>query len=288
MKVMGEVWELELPHNLQSVLLALADHADHRGENARPSVELLAWKTGYGGRQVKRILRMLEAQKLIEPMRRGGGRALSTCYRLLLQNGVRKSPFRTDADEQPVVAANGETVSSAQETVTSEGVNSDIAVTPEPLNHPEPSSSDSSLRSESGVSRRPKLSTSRGLGSVSSELRRMAGRRDEADPVHESRTRLFTLLQEKAWLASMPPPWSERSTEADVLGQLLKHNSEDVVALAIEGARRIVDETVPFSVKLLVDTKMFRWAHDVAVRRGMVSEEVRNVFCQVLGRLAAA
>ena len=64
-KLMGQVWDLDLPHHEQSVLLALADHADHMGRNAHPGVELLAWKTGYSERQVQRILHALEAHRII-------------------------------------------------------------------------------------------------------------------------------------------------------------------------------------------------------------------------------
>ncbi len=55
-KVMGAVWELDLPHSKQSVLLALADHADHEGQNVFAGVGLISWKTGYSERQVQRIM----------------------------------------------------------------------------------------------------------------------------------------------------------------------------------------------------------------------------------------
>lgn len=64
-KIMGRVWDLDLARPQQTVLLALADHADHEGGNVFPSVALVAWKTGYSYRQVQRILRTLEDDELI-------------------------------------------------------------------------------------------------------------------------------------------------------------------------------------------------------------------------------
>ena len=55
-KQTGLVWELALPHNEAWVLMAMADHADHEGNNVYPGVPLLAWKTGYTTRQIRRIL----------------------------------------------------------------------------------------------------------------------------------------------------------------------------------------------------------------------------------------
>ena len=62
---MGRVWELELPHEEKWVLMALADHADHNGENVRPGVGLIAWKTDYSTRQVQRILARLRQRDIL-------------------------------------------------------------------------------------------------------------------------------------------------------------------------------------------------------------------------------
>src|SRR5262245_17091093 len=97
-KVMGQVWDLALPHNKLLVLLAMADHADHEGRNVRPSVELVAWKTGYEERQVRRIIRSLEQDGLLIVVKTGGGRKRPTEYRINLASGVKKSPFRTNGD----------------------------------------------------------------------------------------------------------------------------------------------------------------------------------------------
>ena len=55
-KLMGQVWDLDLPHNQAWVLMALADHADHEGNNVYPGLGLLRYKTGYSERQIRRVL----------------------------------------------------------------------------------------------------------------------------------------------------------------------------------------------------------------------------------------
>lgn len=70
---MGRVWEMDLPPNKLLVMLALADHADHDGENIYPSQTTVAEKTGYSARSVRRILRELrDEHHLIEPMEKPG------------------------------------------------------------------------------------------------------------------------------------------------------------------------------------------------------------------------
>jgi hypothetical protein len=65
-KIMGLVWDTPMEPSQKFVLLALADHADHEGNNAYPSLGLLARKTGYAERHVRRTLRLLEESKYIE------------------------------------------------------------------------------------------------------------------------------------------------------------------------------------------------------------------------------
>ena len=96
-KIMSQIWELDLPHNAQSVFLALADHADDDGQNCYPSNAYLAWKTGYSDRQVRRVLRTLESIGIITRVaHEEGGRGLATEYRLNLEKGDKKSPFMAD------------------------------------------------------------------------------------------------------------------------------------------------------------------------------------------------
>src|SRR5690242_4386755 len=67
-KVMAAVWDtptLRRP-SVTLVMLALADFASHDGSRIFPSVETLAGMTRLGSRHVKRLLRRLEAEGLVE------------------------------------------------------------------------------------------------------------------------------------------------------------------------------------------------------------------------------
>src|SRR5687767_7813906 len=64
-KLMGAVFELDLPRPEAWVLMALVDHADHDGFNIFPSVDLVAWKTGYSRRQVQNIMGSLRTRGLL-------------------------------------------------------------------------------------------------------------------------------------------------------------------------------------------------------------------------------
>lgn len=59
-KIMGIVWDLDLPQNEKFVLLAYADHADHDGRNIFPAIATIAKKTGYSERSVQRTTKELE------------------------------------------------------------------------------------------------------------------------------------------------------------------------------------------------------------------------------------
>jgi len=67
-KIMGLVFDADLPRDQKYILLAYADHADHNGENIFPSVPLIAWKTGYSERQVQRITQELITAKILVAM----------------------------------------------------------------------------------------------------------------------------------------------------------------------------------------------------------------------------
>lgn len=89
-KIMGKVWDLELPHNQLLVLLALADHADHEGNNVYPSLGLVAWKTGYSEQQVRRVMRQLEKVGILTVVARKPGK--STHYKISVEAGKQKLP----------------------------------------------------------------------------------------------------------------------------------------------------------------------------------------------------
>ena len=149
-KIMAQVWELELSHNVQSILLALADHADDDGY-CYPSVGRLAWKTGYGVRQVQRTLKYLRDGGLAVPTGSvAGGRHNTTVYKLHPSAGRQKPPFqpRTDCqisadikgdnmtpfdDESEIKGdtQDAERVTSETQRVTPETLKGDIAVSPE-------------------------------------------------------------------------------------------------------------------------------------------------------------
>lgn len=59
-KIMGLVWDLDLPANEKFVLLAYADHANHDGSNIFPAVDSIARKCSYSDREVQRITHSLE------------------------------------------------------------------------------------------------------------------------------------------------------------------------------------------------------------------------------------
>src|SRR5262245_34554935 len=98
-KIMGRVWDLDLPHAEMLVLLAMADHADHNGENIRPAVGLIAWKTGYSERQVHRIMRDLTKSGLIELT--GMELGMPNTYRSVPAAGQPKPEYR-DANRDRV------------------------------------------------------------------------------------------------------------------------------------------------------------------------------------------
>ena len=93
-RVMSEVWELDLEHGCQGVLMAMADHADDDGTNCYPSVPYLAWKTGYSESQVRRIMKQLREAEIIVPVaNEGGGRGNPVEYRIRIEKGSKKTPF---------------------------------------------------------------------------------------------------------------------------------------------------------------------------------------------------
>ncbi len=94
------VWRLELPHNKAWLLMALADHAHDDGTRCYPGVGKLAWKTGYGARQVRRILHDLRGDGIIEAVAFAkGGRGLATEYALYLGRGTMKPLYEADSGD---------------------------------------------------------------------------------------------------------------------------------------------------------------------------------------------
>lgn len=82
-KLMAQVWERKLSKAEQSVLLAMADHAQDDGSRCYPSVDWIAWKTDYSTRQVQRTIKGLCATGALVKVRGyGRGRPVEYCIDL--------------------------------------------------------------------------------------------------------------------------------------------------------------------------------------------------------------
>ena len=128
-KIMGLVWDLDIPQNEKFVLLAYADHADHDGGNMFPAVSTVARKTGYSERSIQRTTRTLvEKGYLVASGKGPKGTNKWKFGRGDILSGVTK-------ETEGVTSETGG-VTNKSEGVTSETGRGDIAVTPEPsLNH---------------------------------------------------------------------------------------------------------------------------------------------------------
>ena len=91
---MGKTWELDLPANKMLVLLAMGDHADHNGDNVYPGMALIAYKTGYSERQVKRIVAQLVKDGIL--VEHKGRSTLGTkMYSIDVDAGTHKPPYES-------------------------------------------------------------------------------------------------------------------------------------------------------------------------------------------------
>lgn len=144
-KASGRVWDLDLPHNKRLVLLAMADHADHEGRNIYPSLDLIAWKTGYSYRQVRRIVEELKQDGILVLVKPARQQHPAT-YALDFKAGTAKPPFDRLARKQTgqnVHPENGQNVHPEKSRVdissppewTSEHTRVDIAMSTKPWNH---------------------------------------------------------------------------------------------------------------------------------------------------------
>lgn len=129
-KTMGQVWDLDIPHNQLIVLLAMTDHADHNGGNMYPSMGLIAHKTGYSERQVKRIIKGLVQIGLLVLEKIGNGTV--NVYRVDFSNATKKKPYKTSDKMSPLADV-------THDTAMSQGVGHldvtpthDIQMSPEP------------------------------------------------------------------------------------------------------------------------------------------------------------
>jgi len=70
--VQNYIWRLELQPSVKYVAIALADHAHDDGQEARPSQDFLANKTGLSVRHVRRCLKELVELGIIRVVRPAG------------------------------------------------------------------------------------------------------------------------------------------------------------------------------------------------------------------------
>lgn len=139
---MGEVWNLSLSHSELLVLLALSDHADHEGENVRPGVSLVAWKTGYSERQVQRVMGKLEGRGILQVTQVRDSDGRPRVYRINLSGAPRKDPHERRSGGRPPHPENPVTSATKPGDICDKP--GDIAMSPE-------SSLESSLESTSFV-----------------------------------------------------------------------------------------------------------------------------------------
>jgi hypothetical protein len=97
LKQMLTVWDYDLKHGEQAVLLAMADHANEDGTGMWPSNALLAYKTGYSERSVKRIKAQLREKGVLVIVRRAS-RHRPTEYRFDWSKARPKPPFGGPVD----------------------------------------------------------------------------------------------------------------------------------------------------------------------------------------------
>ena len=91
-KLMHEVFGKEVDHSEQAVLLAMADHADDEGGSCFPSVDRIAYKTGYKPRNVIRVMGELRQKGVLEVVAHATAQR-STEYRIHLERLPDKQPF---------------------------------------------------------------------------------------------------------------------------------------------------------------------------------------------------
>lgn len=99
-KISGKVWELDIDPMDKLVLLALADHADHEGENVRPGHALLSAKTGLSEKTIGvKIDRFVELGWLEIAENEQGGRGKKRGYAIDLEQAPRR-PYFIERDRE--------------------------------------------------------------------------------------------------------------------------------------------------------------------------------------------
>lgn len=94
--VIGKCYGVQVTHPQQTVLIALADHANDDGAAVYPSIAFIAWKTGYSERQVTRLVGDLQRLGILVLVKKAY-RGRPNEYRIDLANAPLKKKFREDA-----------------------------------------------------------------------------------------------------------------------------------------------------------------------------------------------
>jgi hypothetical protein len=140
-KIMAQVWELDLPQNQKLVLLAFADHADDDGI-CYPSVARIAWKSGYSERQIKAIGKELRAAGLMELVKNAdGGRGKTAVYKIRPEKGAKLSPFSARKGEGGNTVSAPKGCGPAQERVKPGAQKGEVAAASQPSKEPSEESS---------------------------------------------------------------------------------------------------------------------------------------------------
>ena len=146
-KICGLVWELDLPREEKYVLLCLADHADHDGNNVFPSIGLIAWKTDYSERRIQELMRRLQHKRILVRVEEQFGRGHTMKYRIDLQagsfrerriKGARISPIPCLADSTKGEISQGQKGAAPRVKGATDSVKGEIATAPESLESKEP------------------------------------------------------------------------------------------------------------------------------------------------------
>lgn len=103
-KISGKVWELDLDPTEKLVLLALADHADHEGNNVRPGNDLLVAKTGLSQQTISTKITKFIELGILEPTKDGRGRGVVREFSIEPERAERK-PYFIEREERKLQAA---------------------------------------------------------------------------------------------------------------------------------------------------------------------------------------
>lgn len=200
-KLMSQVWGLDLKRDRKIVLMALADHADDEGY-CYPSAAYVGWKTDYSERQIQRILDKLEKDRLIRVAKEHTP-TTPRIYQLLLDNAPKKEKYK----RKPVGRGNiFEGVTSGQRRGDILSSRGDIAVSPEPsYNHQEEPVSETDV-SESVVkyyengkevdNHIPPLPAGGEKLNYEQKLDRALNPKEKEEMVYEPKTNLSRFMQE--------------------------------------------------------------------------------------------